>query len=424
MVSGMARIRPLFLVALALLSGSAAVPVSNGQTAPSLTAGARLQNARDAVQTLQTWYDPTTGLYKTTGWWNSANALTVLIDFSQVSKSTNYNEVFTNTFTAAQKTNPGFLNNFYDDEGWWALAWIDAYDLTRNKDYLSMSESIFADMAAAWDDTCGGGIWWSKDRHYKNAIANELFLSVAAHLANRTSGATRRKYLAWGNEEWKWFHASGMINTTGLINDGLSQSAEGNARLGCTNNGRTTWTYNQGVILGGLAELAAADRDPDLKQAAHKIAQSAIAQLADANGILHDPCEPKCGVDGVQFKGIFIRNLVLLDKAQHDKFYESFIEKNADALWENARGPNFQLAERWSGPFDSANAASQTSALDALVGAATIQAYGKASVFKGQTLRAENRYSSRRLTTLSAMRNNLRVEIISRHAMDTFRIGF
>jgi len=68
MVSGMARIRPLFLVALALLSGSAAVPVSNGQTAPSLTAGARLQNARDAVQTLQTWYDPTTGLYKTTGW--------------------------------------------------------------------------------------------------------------------------------------------------------------------------------------------------------------------------------------------------------------------------------------------------------------------------------------------------------------------
>jgi predicted alpha-1,6-mannanase (GH76 family) len=377
----MSGIKPLFLLALALLSGCAAVPARNGQSAPSLTADTRLQNARDAVQTLQTWYDPKTGLYRTTGWWNSANAMTVLIDFSRVSKSRNYNEVFANTFTAAQKTNPGFLNNFLDDEGWWALAWIDAYDLTRNEDYLFMSESIFADMAAAWDDTCGGGIWWSKDRNYKNAIANELFLSVAAHLANRTSGATRRKYLAWGNEEWKWFQASGMINTTNLINDGLSRSAGGNARSGCTNNGRTTWTYNQGVILGGLAELAAADHDPGLKQAAQKIAESAIGQLADANSILHDPCEPKCGVDGVQFKGIFIRNLVLLDKGQHDKFYESFIEKNADALWENARGPNFQLAERWSGPFDSANAASQTSALDALVGAATVQVYGKARGF-------------------------------------------
>ena len=377
----MSGIKPLFLLALALLSGCASVRARNGQSAPSLTADTRLQNARDAVQTLQTWYDPKAGLYRTTGWWNSANAMTVLIDFSRVSKSRNYNEVFANTFTAAQKTNPGFLNNFLDDEGWWALAWIDAYDLTRNEDYLFMSESIFADMAAAWDDTCGGGIWWSKDRNYKNAIANELFLSVAAHLANRTSGVTRRKYLAWGNEEWKWFQASGMINTTNLINDGLSRSAGGNARSGCTNNGRTTWTYNQGVILGGLTQLAAADHDPDLNQTAENIARSAIAQLADANGILHDPCEPKCGADGVQFKGIFIRNLVLLDKARHDKLYESFIEKNADMLWEDARGPDFQLAEGWSGPFDFANAASQTSALDALVGAAAIQLNGKGSGF-------------------------------------------
>jgi predicted alpha-1,6-mannanase (GH76 family) len=370
----MAGIKPFLLLALALLSGCAAVPAKSGQSPPSLTAPASLQNLEDAVQTLQTLYDPSTGLYKTTGWWNSANAITVLIDYARLSKSTQYNPVFTNTFTAAQRTNPGFLNNFYDDEGWWALAWIDAYDLTRNKDYLSMAESIFADMAAAWDPTCGGGIWWSKDRKYKNAIANELFFSVAAHLANRTSDSARRQYLVWGNREWRWFQASGMINPKNLVNDGLSKSAGGIATSGCINNGRTTWTYNQGVVLGGLAELMAADHHPDLKLAAQKIARAAITQLSDENGILHDPCEPKCGADGVQFKGIFIRNLVLLDKVHPDKLYESFISKNADTLWEYARGPNSQLAERWSGPFDSANAASQTSALDALVGVATLQA--------------------------------------------------
>ena len=369
MVSGMARIRPLFLVALALLSGSAAVPVSNGQTAPSLTAGARLQNARDAVQTLQTWYDPTTGLYKTTGWWNSANALTVLIDFSQVSKSTNYNEVFTNTFTAAQKTNPGFLNNFYDDEGWWALAWIDAYDLTRIKDYLSMSESIFADMAAAWDDTCGGGIWWSKDRHYKNAIANELFLSVAAHLANRTSGATRRKYLAWGNEEWKWFHASGMINTTGLINDGLSQSAEGNARLGCTNNGRTTWTYNQGVIIGGLAVLYEITGDDAYLAQAEIIAAAALRDLTVPPGILTEPGERQTARrdrDRPQFKGVFVRHLFELYRHRPRAEYRDFILANATSLWQNSRNHRNQLGLSWTGPFDRADAVRQSSALDAL----------------------------------------------------------
>jgi predicted alpha-1,6-mannanase (GH76 family) len=375
-----AGINPLVLSGLAFLFGCAALPAKNHQSAPALISPATtfLQNSKDAVLTLQTWYNPSTGLYRTTGWWNSANAITVLVDYARVSKSTEYNPVFANTFSAAQKTSPGFLNKFYDDEGWWALAWIDAYDLTRNKDYLLMAESIFADMAGAWDDTCGGGIWWSKDRNYKNAIANELFLSVAAHLANRTSDSTRSRYLMWGNREWKWFHASGMINAKSLINDGLTKDG---AAPGCTNNGHTTWTYNQGVIVGGLVELMATNHDPDLRLTAQKIAMAAISQLVDENGILHDPCEPKCGADAVQFKGIFIRNLVLLDQAYPQKTYESFIETNADTVWNDARGPNFQLAERWSGPFDSGNAASQTSALDALVGAATLHPKGKVQGF-------------------------------------------
>jgi predicted alpha-1,6-mannanase (GH76 family) len=377
--------RLFLLSALVLLCGCAASRARNPHGAPALTGPAPVdpQSVSDAVRTLQTWYDPSTGLYKTTGWWNSANAITVLVDYARISRSNEYNSVFLNTFTAAQKTTEGqrtragFINKYLDDEGWWALAWIDAYDLTKNRDYLAMAESIFADMAKEWDDTCGGGIWWSKDRNYKNAIANELFLSVASHLANRTSGAKRSEYRAWGNREWKWFEGTGMINAKGLVNDGLKIAGGAGAAASCTNNGRTTWTYNQGVVLGGLAELAAADHDPNLGTVAQKIATAAITQLADQNGILHDPCEPRCGADGVQFKGIFIRNLVLLDKTAPQRTYESFIDKNADTIWKNARGPNSELAERWSGPFDSANAASQTSALDILVGSAMLHTKGK-----------------------------------------------
>lgn len=370
--------KPLLLFSLAFLSGCALTQGKNRQSAPALPSP-YLQHAEEAVKTLQSWYDPSIGLYKTTGWWNSGNTITVLVDYARVSGSTEYNPIFANTFVAGQKTmedrkpRAGFINKYLDDEGWWALAWIDAYDLTKNKDYLAMGESIFADMATEWDETCSGGIWWSKDRKYKNAIANELFLSVAAHLANRTSGSKRKQYLAWGNREWKWFQATGMINPKGLINDGLTISAGGGAASSCKNNGKTTWTYNQGVVLGGLAELAAADHDVNLRVAADRIATAAITQLADENGVLHDPCEPKCGADGVQFKGIFIRNLVLLDKVHSNAAYESFVDKNADTLWKSARGPNSQLGERWSGPFESANAASQTSALDALVGAARLQ---------------------------------------------------
>jgi len=171
-----------------------------------------------------------------------------------------------------------------------------------------------------------------------------------------------------------------------LINDGLGKGRGQSAGMACTNNGRTTWTYNQGVVLGGLAELCSANHDSNLRETAQKIAMAAITQLVDSNGILHDPCEPKCGADGLQFKGIFVRNLVLLNQSHPQSAYGAFIDKNADTLWKDARGPNFQLGERWSGPFDSGNAASQTSALDALVGAATIHSKEKSQGLVGKRM--------------------------------------
>lgn len=328
-----------------------------------------LEYAKQGIKTLQDWYSTNTGLYKSTGWWNSANAATVLIDYARLSNSQQNYPTLANTFTAAQKTSPGFINRYYDDEGWWALAWIDAYDLTHIPRYLEMAESIFADMAAGWDTTtCGGGIWWSKDKTYKNAIANELFLSVAAHLANRVRASKRSQYADWSKREWKWFSGSGMINKQGLINDGLDSKNP----AACKNNGQTTWSYNQGVILAGLAESSRFDDDPTLLPAAISIATSAIAHLTDANGILHDACEPKCGDDGPQFKGIFVRNLARLYKDSPKSEFRTFAQSNARSIWTEAQGPAHMLGLVWSGPFDSGDAAKQSSALDAIIAAAAM----------------------------------------------------
>lgn len=320
-----------------------------------------LDEAALGIGTLQNWYVWRTGLWQTTGWWNAANALTVLVNYSRLSGSTSYRSAVENTFRVNA---PGrFLNKYYDDEGWWALAWIRAYDWTQNREYLDMASSIFNDMTGGWDDTCGGGIWWSRDRTYKNAIANELFLSVAAHLANRVPDRDEQAQLiAWAESEWHWFSQSRMINADHLINDGLNSN--------CQNNGRTTWTYNQGVILGGLSELYQQDQDPSLPETAQAVALAAIERLADANGILHDRCEPNCGRDGVQFKGIFLRNLMDLNDSFPDTRYVCFAEANAESIWNQDQGPDYQFGQVWSGPFDLANAAIQSSALDALIAAA------------------------------------------------------
>ena len=67
-----------------------------------------LDRTKEAVQRLQQRYTLSTGLSQTTGWWNSANALTVLADYSRASGSTQYTAIFANTFTEAQKRMPGF----------------------------------------------------------------------------------------------------------------------------------------------------------------------------------------------------------------------------------------------------------------------------------------------------------------------------
>jgi predicted alpha-1,6-mannanase (GH76 family) len=349
-------------------------PVDTAPTAPN-----RMQQASFAIHTLQRWYVQQSGLYrKPTDWWNSANAITVLVDYSRVAHSDRYLGAVANTFqkasTAYHVTH--FINDSNDDEGWWALAWIDAYDLTRRPEYLQMAETIFADLTTQWDTTvCGGGVWWSKDlQHsaYKNAVTNELFLTISASLANRVHNRSQHaSYLAWAHREQQWFRRSGMINADNLVNDGLNATHP----AACINNHQTTWTYNQGVILGGLAELYKADSDPALLAEARDIAHATIAHLTGTTGILQEP--PGSGPDWPQFKGIFMRNLARLYQVAPDAEYRRFAEKNADSIWRNDRNQEdngeYEFGEIWQGPCDSSDGTRQTSAADAFLAALEMQ---------------------------------------------------
>lgn len=402
-----------------------------------LTAPSGDTKAEVALNTLQTWYNTSSGIYDTTGWWNSANCLTALGDLAAIDITVvpTALEVFSNSLVQARKDNQllilpnsssacfhesqspkgekwnqdqkenansnvnaekynlqmqkvvtedyniisfygplfptnfppppilnpkGFLNGYYDDEGWWALAWIQAYDVTKNPLYLQTAINIFNDMKNGATTPCGG-IWWDKEKTYVNAIANELFLSVAAHLANRAF-INRDLYLETAKQQWEWFQHSGMINSQNLVNDGLDNKT-------CHNNNGTVWSYNQGVALGGLTELFYATKDQSYLKTATTIANAAIIALQDKNKVLHDSCEPNCGADGSQFKGVFLRNLQVLQEAAPSQTYVDFAAANAASIWAyNRVASDGTLSVVWSGPYvNPANASTQSSALDALI---------------------------------------------------------
>ena len=203
------------------------------------------KRAEAALSALQIWYNAGTGLWNTAGWWNSANAMTVISNLAKVDSSAQVHDmatrIFANTIIQAPAKNPqpgvesstrkrdvsgndtsapsianifesgynkslgannepittfpsgwaasnseyvdvktlpifnpkkavaaaasnanDWLDGFYDDDLWWALGWIGAYDVTKDSRYLLLASDIFKAVTKAWPTNCGGGgIWWS-----------------------------------------------------------------------------------------------------------------------------------------------------------------------------------------------------------------------------------------------------------------------
>lgn len=329
--------------------------------------------AAAGISALQRWYRPSGGRWRTAGWWNAANALTAVIGYTQRTGDLTHAGVIETTFTAARRRHADFVVSYYDDNGWWALAWVAAYDLTGDRRYLDAARTIFARNTAGWDDACRGGLWWNEARKYKNAITNELFLTLAARLHQRTPGADG-SYLAWALREWQWFSSSGLVGARGLVNDGLTPA--------CENNRGITWTYNQGVILGGLAALYEITGDRAYLEHGESIADATLSRLtsppsASPPGILTEPREiatTRRDRDRPQFKGIFVRYLYDFYRQSRRPAYGAFILRNARSIWENDKNADNEFGLRWTGPFDRADASRQSSALDALNAAVPLAA--------------------------------------------------
>jgi len=268
------------------------------------------------------------------------------------------------------------VNTFYDDNGWWALAWLQAYDLTKNEQFLNAAMTGFDNMTAASPTKCGGGgIPWCANKPYIAAIANELYMQIAAKLARRVP-SEHNKYLAIAEKQWAWFYGSNLLDKSRmLVKDGLKDdcSAQGNTS--------SIWSYNQGVVLGGLAELYRASGNKSYLDVGHKLAKASIAHLTDTKMIVHETCDNStaktCAPDGTQFKGIYIRNLLDLHTASPKDQYARLIGANAASVWTNDRdGSTGRINVDWAGNSKGgANASTHSSAMDVLVAELQLNAH-------------------------------------------------
>ncbi|KAJ7109583.1 glycoside hydrolase family 76 protein [Mycena crocata] len=328
------------------------------------TCGKYLDAANTAAANLQSRYFIGGQYDRNQQWvWISANDNFYLRQLDALTGQGTYSNVIDTVFNG---WDDWFVNGgSYDDLLWVVLSYLKSGNIDaakRNYELAIVSED---------SGTCGGGVFWSKARDYKNAVTNELYIAASGALFDATG---EQRYLDKAKANWAWFKNADMRGANGLYNDGLVTAT-------CKNNGQTQWTYNQGVILLALAYLH--KHDPSATDAidiAWSIMDSIIQNLT-VDGGLREPCDNlqpggTCNTDQQTFKGVAMLYMSLFlnitGRDNNDK-YTNFIKAQGDKILANAVGDAGWYSNIWYAPNQGGaiwNMQTQGSALGGLVAAA------------------------------------------------------
>ncbi len=288
-------------------------------------------NIADSAQLSLSQFYNVTGKYYTlannsTSWteyWPTAHTLDVLVDAYLRTKSDEYLNKMNDLLTGMKAKNGNtWLNHYYDDMEWMALASLRAFEVTGDAKYKTIAEELWIDLKNGWSNDLGGGIWWSKDRGSKNTPSNMPAAIFAARLYTELGKA---EGLTWAKKIYEWEKAILYDAGSGWVKDHITAAGVVHP----------TWkfTYNQGTFAGAAYELYNATGEAQYLNDAVKAIDYAISNLTK-NGILQN----EGGGNGGLFKGILIRYLTKMISgtgltADKKKTYAEFVKINAQTLW-------------------------------------------------------------------------------------------
>lgn len=268
----------------------------------------------------------------------------------------------------------GLRNQAFDDMMWVVLGWLESIkfqNLHSELHYASGSDvnhtmhqswhgtqlrrpaahrvRVFYELASqGWDDSlCRGGMVWSPYLSpYKNAVTNELFISASIGMylyfpgdpinspflaADRGKSAPNYgrhdpTHLAAAAKAYQWLKDSNMTGYGGLYADGFHirgwRSTQHPGTRQCDVLNTMLYTYNQGIVLGGLRGLWLATNSKEYLRDGHELVRNVIRATGWPNvssrwaglgrgGVLEEICDSSgdCSQDGHTFKGIFFHHL-------------------------------------------------------------------------------------------------------------------
>lgn len=152
-----------------------------------------------------------------------------------VARFANHAELYWNSHL---KPGPGYspyprshradTKTFFDDDSWWGLGFIDAYQATGKTRYVRDAERAMGFVIDhGWDQAGGGGVWWNTAHPWRSGEALAAATDLAARIYQATGDTlylqTAEKYITWANHnllKWDGSYATRIHNEATMPHDG------------------------------------------------------------------------------------------------------------------------------------------------------------------------------------------------------------
>ncbi|QLQ79489.1 hypothetical protein HG537_0C01360 [Torulaspora globosa] len=304
-----------------------------------------------------TRYGGTVGMFQPPYyWWQSGEAFGGMIDNWYFCENKNYESIIYDALLA--QTGPHYdympenqtMVEGNDDQGVWGITLLGAVERNFTNPsngtpgWLAMAQAIFNQLYSRWDAaSCGGGLrWqiftWNGGYNYKNTISNACLFQIAARLGRYTGNTT---YLDVATKVFDWLVDVGyvVLKDDGNVFDGAEIDEN------CTNIVKLEWTYNHGVVLGGLAYMYnATNGSTEWETRVTQILSGAESYFFKDSIMYESTCQQDtmvtCNNDQRSFKSIFSRMLgltsVLVPSTQ--PIISNLLQKSAQAAAASCSG--------------------------------------------------------------------------------------
>lgn len=226
------------------------------------------------------------------------------------------------------------LDRYYDDNAWFVLALVEAFEQTDNREYLEKAKRTQRFVMSGEDDKLGGGIYWGEnEKSSKNTCSNAPAMLGALRLHRVAKGEL---HLADGLRLYEWT-TKNLQDEDGLFWD--NRSLDGRVD-------RRKFTYNTAVMIEANVELHTITGEKKYLDEASRIATEAKKHWVDeTTGAIRD---------GGRFAHMLVAAFLKLGEAADDPTWRQLAARTTHHLRHTLRDERGHYAGNWGEPRDRA----------------------------------------------------------------------